>query len=502
MILALLSGLLLALSMPGPDLGWLAWIALIPLLWALKGKEPKQALRIGWFSGTIFFGGLLYWFYTLWDWASGFIVIGYLILIVYLGIYGGVFSVLYSLLTRWLPRWALILAVPALWAGLEFLRSLTRFGFPWGQVSDALYQQLPFVQIASLTGSWGLSFLVVMANYLFYLGMESRQWRYPLVAIALVGLTFGWGWFEMNRSLPEGRELRIRLVQSNIPQRIRSDPKRLNEFLEIHQQLLDEVAREGEGKDLVILPESFLPAFVIQDSPVREVFTEWAKTHQSALLLGTYTHQSQRVYNSAAFLSSQGEVVDTYSKVQLVPFSTEYFPGIELLDQLGFWRWIPIGRLGALTPGKSFQPLRTELGAIATPICFESIFPQISRAFVQEGAQLIVTITNDAWFKNTWALPQHFAKGVFRAVENGRYFVQAANTGISGIIDPRGRVLLQSQIETRTTLQGTVHLLESETLYTRYGDWFIYFNLAYLAMLLMVSFARSRQQAERSSPAT
>lgn len=500
MTIALLSGLLLALSMPGPNLGWLAWIALVPLFWALDEKDPKQAFRIGWLAGIVFFGALLYWLYTLWDWASAFILVGYLVLIGYLGLYWGAFSALYSLLSRRLPRWTFLIAVPALWAVLEFTRSLTRFGFPWGQVADALYLELPFVQLASITGPWGVSFLVVLTNYLLYLGMKSRQWRYPLVALLVMGVAFTWGWLEMGRSLPQGRPLHIGLVQPNIPQRIRSDPKRLNEFLSIHQRLLEEIAQEEEAHDLVILPESILPTLVLEDFQVRQVFTEWADAHDNFLLLGTFTQDAQSIYNSVVFLSPQGEVVDTYDKVQLVPFSTEYFPGVRLLDQLGLWRWFPIGRLGALTPGKGFEPLKTDLGALATPICFESIFPEISRDFVRGGAQLLITITNDAWFKNTWALPQHFAKGVFRAVENERYFVQAANTGISGIIDPTGRILLRSRIEEREVLHGVVNLRDELTLYTRWGDWFIYVGLIYLG--IVVTFGLSRLRAERSHPRT
>ena len=502
MILALLSGLLLAFSMPGPDLGWLAWIAIIPLFWSLNGKSPKQAFRISWLTGVVFFGALLYWLYTLWDWTSAFIIFGYVILIGYLGLYWGIFGALYAFLSRRLPRWMLILVVPALWAILEFARSLTRFGFPWGQAADALYQELPFVQLASITGSWGLSFLVVLTNYLLYVGIKSRQWHYPVAAIVLTGLAFFWGWSELNRPAPSGHELKISLVQPNVPQKIRSDPSRLSEFLALHQRLLEEAAEENLGNDLVILPESILPAFVVQDSSIRESFTNWAKENRSALLLGTFTQKSGRIYNSVAFISSAGDIGDIYRKVQLVPFSTEYFPGIQLLDQLGFLRFLPIGRLGALTPGQGFEPLRTELGVIATPICFESIFPQISRVFVERGAQLIITITNDAWFKNTWALEQHFAKGVFRAIENSRYFVQAANTGISGIIDPKGRIQLRSHTEEVSVLHGTVNLIAQQTLYTRYGDWFIYLCFVYLGLLAIVALVRPLLPAERSRPTT
>ena len=500
--LALLSGLLLALSMPGPDLGGLAWIALVPLFWALRGAGPRQGFRLGWLAGFAYFGTLLYWIYALWDWASLAILPGYLLLVGYLALYWGAFGALYRYLSGRLPPWALVSMAPALWVTLEYMRGLTRFGFPWGQAADAAYGQLPVIQLASITGIWGVSFLIVLVNVALYVGLRSRDARYPALALLLAGAIALWGWTQLERPLPDGRDLRVAIVQPNIPQRIRNDPRRLEEFSNIYQTLLAGISAEGESVELTILPESILPTFVLEDERVRGPLTSWAQANDSTLLFGTYRREpgDARVYNSAALLSPSGTTVGTYDKIQLVPFSTEYFPGIALLDQLGVTQWLPIGRLGALTPGTDFEPLKSPLGAIATPICFESIFSRISRAFVLRGAELIVTVTNDAWFKDTWALPQHFVKGVYRAVETGRYFVQAANTGISGIIDPQGRIVARTQIEERTALLGAVRLLHERTLYTRYGDWFVYF-LGLIVGLIVLGVARpgSRRTPRRTS---
>ena len=502
--LALLSGLLLALAQPGPDLGIFAWIALVPLLWALDGLSPKRAFQAGWLAGVAFFGVTLSWLFTLWPWASFFVVPGYTLLVGLLALSWGVFGALYAALSAKLPRGALLLAAPALWVVFEYLRSLTRFGFPWGQVADALYGQLPAVQIVSITGSWGLSFLAVLANVGLYLGLRARDWRYPAVALAIVGLALLWGSWQLAQpqSQASGPELRVAIVQPSIPQRIKSDPGRLDEFLQIYLELLDEIAGQDEHVDLVILPESILPTFVLDDPVVLGQLRTWARQQRSALLFGTFTQGDGRSFNSAVGLSPRGDVEGAYSKVQLVPFSTEYFPGIELLRRLGLERWLPIGRLGALTPGSGFAPLAISLFVekgqtremravkIATPICFESIFARISRAFVRSGAQLLVTITNDAWFGRSWALPQHFAKGVLRAVETGRFFIQAANTGISGIIDPKGRILESTRIEERTVQVGTVRLLNSPTVYANFGDWLVYASM--LTLLGLGLWARLR----------
>ncbi|MBI1729694.1 apolipoprotein N-acyltransferase [Candidatus Acetothermia bacterium] len=502
MILPILSGILLAVSMPGPNLGWLAWIALIPLFWALHNKTPKESFKIGFIAGIVYFGALLYWLFTLWEWAGPAIIPGYLVLIAYLALYWGAFGAGASWLSARLPRWALIVAIPAFWVILEFIRSQTRFGFPWGQAADALFQQLPFVQVASATGIWGVSFLVVLFNYLIITGLRARQWPYPVFALVMMAGLFAWGSTQINQPVSTETSLNLALVQPNIGQRERSNPTKLNEFLAIYTDLLGEVKALPQKADLVVLPESSLPAFVLEDPTPRDFFSNWTSAAQTHLVLGTFTSSSggTEIFNSTAYFTPNGPAKETYSKVQLVPFSTEYFPGIQLLNSLGLSTLIPAGsRLGLLTPGRGFFPLKTELGLIATPICFESIFPEVSREFVRNGAELILVVTNDAWFKNSWALDQHFAKGVFRAVENGRYFVQTANSGISGIIDPHGKIQERSSIENRSITTGRVSLLDGETLFTRFGDWFIYLLLIALLMSVVISVL---QGARSPSPAS
>jgi apolipoprotein N-acyltransferase len=489
-LLAGVSGALGALSMPGSGLDFLIWFALAPLFYALQGHRPRRAFQISLVAGACFFGVLFYWLYTLWDWASFFIIPGYLLLIGYLALYWGAFGAVYAWLSRRLPHWAMIAAAPALWIILEFIRALGPFGFTWGQLAQALYREIPVIQLASLTGIWGVSFLVVLINYLLYLSITRRRWRYLALVVVAVGLAWGWGMVHAEQPLIDQQTLRVALVQPNIPQIMRSDPSRLSEFLEKYQGLLAQI--QPGSADMTILPESILPDFVLRDQLLLGYFESWARDHQSSLIFGSLDSRPRGYYNTAALLSAQGDLLGTYDKVQLVPFSTEYFPGVDFLDRLGLWRWLPIGRLGALTPGDGFHPIQAPQGKIGLSICFESIFPQIGRALVRQGAELLVTITNDAWFKETWALPQHLAQGVFRAVETDRYFVQAANTGLSAIVDPHGRILMSSSIAQAELVRGTVGLRETKTLYVRYGDWFIYLALGILAFSLLITRLRAR----------
>jgi len=235
--------------------------------------------------------------------------------------------------------------------------------------------------------------------------------------------------------------------------------------------------------DVIALPESILPTLALEDPRVLDELARWAQGSRAALIFGTFTRRNGGLFNSAVVLDPEGAVTGVYDKVQLVPFSTEYFPGVGVLRALGLERWLPIGRLGVLTPGSALRPLELRLEAgsdgterrvrVGTPICFESVFGRIARALVRNGAELLVVVTNDAWFGRSWALEQHFAEAVIRAVETGRYVVQVANTGISGVVDPRGRVLLSTRKDERTARVGAVRPSSAETLYVRWGDWVV-----------------------------
>ncbi len=492
-LLAGLSGVLLALAMPGADLGPLAAVALVPLAYALNHRSLRSGFRIGLIGGAAFFGVLVHWLYTLWDFASIAVVPAYLGLVGYLALYWGAFGAGFAWLSQRLGSWALAPAAASLWTVLEWIRAQGPFGFPWGQAADALYQMPSAIQASSLTGIWGVSFLIVLVNALLAQGWARRRWPEPLVALLIVGLTLAGGSFTLPSTSEAAEARRVRIVQPSIPQRIRSDASQLAEFRSIYRELMGQI--DAADSDLTILPESILPTYVLDDSDVRSLLTAWAHENNQTLLFGTYSRSEGATYNSAVAVSSEGKVADTYHKTHLVPFSTEYFPGKPLLRRVGLFDLIPVGnRLGLIEPGQGHRSLRTDMGRIATPICFESIFPRIGRTFARNGADLIVIVTNDAWFKTSWALPQHFAKAVFRAVETRRDVVQAANSGISGVVNAQGRIRTRSSINERTVLGSTVRFHDRETLYTRWGDWWIGLSALYLAIVSISSSILGRRR--------
>ncbi len=472
-----MSGALLALSFPGFGLNFLVWFALIPLFFALEERSYKAAFGRGLLGGIAFFGVLLHWLWTLKEWTGPAIFPLYLLLILYLSLYWGAFTLGYEFFKRRLGPLGLALAVPAIWILLEFARVSGRFGFAWGDLGYALYRRVELIQLASLTGALGLSFVIVWINYLLFLALRGRDWRALAGAILIFALLFSYGAAAMRHQL-KGRELRVALIQPNLPQERKSDPRNLEEFLRVYLALLGKI--DPARAELVILPETILPAYLLQQAEYLEPFSRFAQKNSLYLLFGTLDYRQERFYNTAALLSPQGEIVAQYDKVQLVPFSPEYLPLRAQLERLGF-AWL-IRELAPvdLTPGRGFFSLESSLGKIATNICFESSFSHISRGFVRNGAELLITLTNDAWFKRSLALPQHFSFGVLRAVETGRWFVQAANTGISGIISPKGVIVHSSGVETEEILQGQVELLSGRTFYARFGDWLVYLSLLYL----------------------
>ena len=496
-ILPAIAGILFALSMPGAGLALLIFLAFITLFFSLKDLNPRESAKIGFKAG--FIGGLLlfWWVYSLWEWIYPLAIFVHIVLAIYTGLFWGIFGYLYGWLKERAPQIVVILAVPMIWTLLEYVRSLTIFGFPWAQAADGLSTALlmsNFIQIASFAGIWGVSFLILMGSYLVFLAWDTKRPVFYTSAIILFIVWSVAGSFDRPSGLSKSELYNLALVQPSVAQKERSDPLNLPRFMSIYEDLLDQVEQRDEDVDLVVLPESALPAFVLSHPDTRDFFTNWSDRLGSPIMLGTFTNLNNDVFNSVAYVTEHGPTNNIYNKIQLVPFSTEFFPAIDLVKSTGIGTVFPlIDRLGRITPGDSFDPILTDLGLIGTPICFETLFPHISREFVRNGAEVIVSVTNDAWFHKTWALPQHFAKGVYRAIENRRYFVQTANSGISGVIGPNGRIEKRSLIEDRSVTFASIRLLNDQTFYTRNGDLLIYSSLAFLILTFSLLLLRGRR---------
>jgi len=482
------SGILLALSFPRYGTPLLAWIALTPLIVTLfeihhgwPAFRRGRALLLGFVAGLGYFGGTVYWtgavvtqFGGL-SWPVGVVVA--LLLVAYLSLFPALFTLCLGWLGAKYGRRAILLA-PAVWVTTELGRTYFWSGFPWLLLGYSQTTVLPIAQFASVVGVFGMSGLVALVGSALAYFVVSRSLgsfiTIGVTAAVLVVITI-WGGqrLETSELLSQGRAVRVGLVQGNIPQDEKWDPSRAPVILNAHLALTREAA--ANGAQLVIWPESSTPYPFLDDKGAGDVIRAVVREAGIELLLGSdqVNHQTQEYYNAAFLLRKDGSVAGVYQKMHLVPFG-EFVP----LQQLLFFVGPLVERTGSFTPGPEMVMLPTSHGPVSTAICYEIVFPRLVGESVSRGSQLLTTITNDAWYGHSSAPYQHFLQASMRAIEQGRYLARAANTGITGFVDPYGRVLQSTEIFERAVLVGEVRLLEGRTIYGRIGDLFAYISAA------------------------
>ncbi len=503
--LAAASGLLLAVSFPALNLHFTAWFALVPLLYALRGKTVKSGLWLGGITGVIYFAGTIYWVTNSIHFYGGIALIPAslitLLLCSYLALYPALFSAASVHLRNGNPGMFFITA-PLLWTALELSRTYVFSGFPWALLGYTQYSLLPVIQIADITGVYGVSFLIVLVNVSVaeFIG-NRKNWMAIVVTIFAIALTLGYGFFKL-RSGDLSGSINLSVVQGNIEQSKKWDPAYQSEVVAIYKDLTLEALKERP--DLVIWPETATPFHFDgrfdNDKTLTEDLIAFEKQNKVPLLFGSpiYTilpnhHISSR--NSAFLLSGEGQVVAEYSKIHLVPFG-EYVP----LKKILFFINKLTQALGDTEAGHTYtimtvpyddQGQRKET-KFCTVICYEIIFPNLVRKFVGQGASMLTTITNDAWFGKTAAPYQHFSMAVFRAVENRVPVARAANTGISGFIDAQGRILGTTKIFTQAYLTHKLVPGSEKTFYTQYGDIFSY-CCVFFTLIMLAAFPRGKR---------
>jgi apolipoprotein N-acyltransferase len=390
------------------------------------------------------------------------------------------FPALFAWVTaHWLRAFGLraLLLCPFAWVGTEILRAYTFFRFPWCLLGYSQHAELPFIQIASVTAVYGVSFVLVQtAALLAYAAQaaEPRERRAALLAVpALVGAVFLFGLSVLYRPVGVSGTIDIGLVQANIAQDEKWDPESALRNVERHVALTEQAA--GRGARLVVWPESAVP-YRYDDSPgMAAALRGLVEKHGIYLLFGNDDRQASpegtRVFVGAKMLTPGGELGLRYHKIRLVPFG-EYVPMQPLLTLGGRVVAKVVQQVADFTPGTEARTAEVDGHRLGAFICYEAIFPDLVRRFADQGAELLVNITNDAWYGRSSAPHQHLAMAVFRAVENRKYLVRAANTGITVVVDPRGRILERTPLFEPALLVEKVPLVPGRTFYARYGDVF------------------------------
>ena len=498
LLLSFLSGVLLILSFPNFDLEFLAWFALVPLLYSIDGKTAYQSFKLGFLTGLVSFLGILYWIVVAVHTYGNIPLIPSVLILVLLVAYLSLFIGAFTFLTRLIQIRSGVqtfLFAPFLWVALEYLRSFLLTGFPWANLGYSQYLNLPFIQMADVTGAYGPSFVILFVNATLFSIL--RQWPkrvFPLKeVIATIILVLGfliYGYVKMgivDRQMSQNPPLKIGLVQGDIDQSIKWDKAFQLQTLEIYERLSLRVT--GDKPDLIIWPETATPFFFQDAKEYQPLVLDIPKKTDAFLLFGSPSYKIERRkvnhYNSAYLVSPSGEIVGKYDKIHLVPFG-EYVPLQDLLFFIG-----SLGEgIGDFKSGKEIYNFSLPQGKFGVLICFEIIFPDLCRKFVKHGANFLVTITNDAWFGRTSAPYQHFSIAAFRAVENHVFVARAANTGITGIIDPKGKILKEGEIFKQEAMNGTIRLSNRKTFYTLYGDVFAWACSAFSILLLAYALTR------------
>ncbi len=503
-ILALTSGVLTALSAPKFGLSFFAWISLIPLLWAILKKTPAQSFLLGLIAGFSYNAILVYWIPAVpahyGNLSIGISIIIYILLVLFLGLYWAVFCLLWSKIARSFPKLVFILA-PALWISMEYI--LTHFftGFPWGFIGSTQYANIWFIQMASLTSVYGLSFVLVLFQSLFLYSMKHRK-KMPFFSVLALVLIIHLGGLLCVKKIPavEG-SFTASVIQGNVPSDIYWNQVTAQETWDLFNRHIELSHKASEeGAELIVWPEFSVPLCFscsygyFQDFK-QELFRFVQETGCS-LLLGTNektdSSGNENYYNTALCLKPDLSTTQ-YHKMHLVPFG-EYTPYKKILSFIEKMTHA----IGEISPGKQHNLHQFKALEFGSPICFEIIFPNLVRKFVKKGADFLVTITNDGWYGKSSAPYQHFSIAVLRAVENRRYLLRSATTGISGIIDPYGRILSKSKLMTQTHLTGIVTPSNKLTFYTRFGDVLPYLSLTLSLVFLILAVIKKKNERQRT----
>jgi len=525
--------LLLCLSFPPADLGFLAWIALVPWF-ILIVTEERYVYLSALFIGTVFI------FIQL-SWLRHVTYIAWILLSLYCSAYflGFAFCSRFIIFRLKLP---LVVVAPFAWVALEYIRSFFLSGFPWFFIGHTQYQYLPIIQVSDITGVYGISFVIIMVNagiadLILYIAARRNTsnssslslHRFPGLKFAFFGLAcilpfvllatiLSYGFYWLNHYKPKEGPT-ICMVQGNIPQEVKFESKEEDEIGILKQYTDLSLNVKGKSIDLLVWPETMMPGLLNIDPELTgrkiDVLSQLTPIQLSQdlntnLLLGgialTLAGEEQVYFNSAYYYDKEGKFVDRYDKIHLVPFGEftplkKYFPFLAKL--VPYETGLTHGQRRAL-----FRLDTSQHGSFVfgSSICYEDIVPSLIRKFKKDGADFMLNITNDGWFRNSAELDQHLAIMVFRAVENRFCMARAANTGISSFVGPDGAIYAKlsdskgKYREISGTLVDRIKLIEKyNPFYTICGDWFSILCVTASLIMLIMSIFKGRIVCQKAA---
>ena len=480
-------------------------MALIPLLWDVHrildspssfSQKMKVLFCRGWLLGTVFMGYFHIWIFTLKVWVFwGWLLLLWAAFSVYLGIFFGLAMILYGWITlkTQVPRWAAWVVFPSVWVIAEYARSLGVIGDPGGVLGYSQAFVLPMVQWASITGVFGLSFFCVLINVLGFSFMKAStiqsKLRWLWLIFLLMGGAFLWGEYQLYlHNSPHLKKIPVVIVQGNFTQQEKMNRQGADvirqELLKTTERFLIEHPESKEG--FVFWPEVITPTFNLFQADFMDQLNKLANEFQTTVLFGTPVAEGFRYYNSVAAMTPNGLAKDLYKKVKLMPFG-EYWPCQFLLSQFESLKKV----LGdGYSAANTVEVIHLQDTTVGMGVCLESVYPWYFRTSAQKGADFLAVALNNGWFLTSFAGDEHFQMSVVRAVENNRYLVLSANTGISAIVTQKGQIVRGLGLNQKGVIEGTVLTGFETSFYTKYGELIV--CLSFIFVILMIIMSRNR----------
>ncbi|HSQ34371.1 MAG TPA: apolipoprotein N-acyltransferase [Candidatus Binatia bacterium] len=476
----LAASLAYGLAFPKAGIAFLAFVFLIPLLLASENQTKGSAFRI--FFSFAFIANILvlYWIprvmvrYGGSSWTLA--VVGLIVLAAYLAVYTGLAGMLINGWNRGRLSWAAAVWIPAVWIVKDLAVEKIISGFPWCSAGYSQYRNIYFVQLAEWGGIHLISFLVIAINVLLFRLVRARSRKAALAPLAVFLLVYAGGYalHEKHAARTVDQPFhRAGIIQPN------SDHDQVYDFGGIKKTLdrlfADSAALKEQGAELVIWPEFTVPIYPLQSAAYKKKLSDFSKRHVPILAGFTDFPDLDQAYNSVMLF--HGDEIEKYDKFHLTPFG----------EYVLFRRWLFFvkkitDQIGDFTPGKSLHTLNFAGRRLATPICYEVIYPELTRKMIALGGEVIVTISNDSWFGRTAAPEQHLAMAVFRGIENRRYLLRSTSNGISALADPTGRILYQSPLQQADKFLASFQYLNRQTVFTRWGYLFPYLCLILVSL--------------------
>ncbi len=468
--LCCLAALLLIISYPQLSFWLLAWVAIVPLLFILDGKSKGKAFKWGFLFGFLYFFGVLGWLvYVTYP--------GTFLLCTYLALYPAIFAAGFVYFKD-LPLIPRIFVLASLWTVLEFMRSTLFTGFGWATLAHSQYTNLWMIQIADIVGIYGISFLIILVNLVVFETLKKKEnsqyiRRLQFITACILIFCLLYGLWTL-KTAHFSSSIKVAVVQSNVKERIQWTPGDMSVTLDKYMALTDAVSKTHP--DIIVWPETSLPGVLSDNPSYLQRIQLKAMDLNIPILMGSVLDEGDHYFNSAILVGDKGAVKGHYNKIHLVPFG-EFLPLRPILGWLNASIDVEDFTSGTEYTVFSVGKSGRKFGVL---ICFEDTLHDLPRQFVKAGAEFFVNMTNDAWFKDTKAPFLHLSGAVFECIQNKRSMARAANTGVSGFIDPLGRILelVQDEKGKKTFITAfaarEIPLNHQMTFYSKYADIFTY----------------------------